>query len=102
MERFRGLNGTIVLKEDSVQILREGGIDSTFHDQNRIVIPYSEIKDIQYVAGSLVNGYLSIIRTGTSRPTGIIKAMKDDTTVIFRMFKNGQAEKLVKEIKQRL
>ncbi len=102
MDRFRGLNGTIVLKENSVQILREGGIDSAFHEQNRMVIPYSEIEDIQCVAGSLVNGYLSIIRVGRSKPTGIVKAMKDDATVIFRMFKNGQAEKLVKDIRQRM
>ncbi len=102
MERFRGLNGTIVLKEDSVQILRESRIDSIFHKQDQIIIPYSEIKDIQYVAGSFVNGYLSIIRTGTSRTTGIINAIKDDTTVVFRMFKNGQVEKFVGEIKQRL
>lgn len=102
MDRFRGLNGTIVLKDDCVQIFREGGIDSTFHQQDKISIPYSEIKDIHYVAGSIVNGYLSIIREGESKPSGIIKAMKDDTSVIFRMFKNSQAERIVREIKGRL
>ena len=102
MDRFRGLNGTIVLKEDCVQIFREGGIDNTFHQQEKISIPYSEIKGVHYVAGSIVNGYLSIIREGTRKPSGIIKAMKDDTSVIFRMFKNSEAKRIVQEIKGRL
>ena len=48
MDKFRGLNGTIVLKEDCVQILREKVLDSTFHEQEQIEIPYSEIKGIYF------------------------------------------------------
>ena len=67
MDKLRGLNGTIVLKEDCVQILREKALDSTFHEQEKIEIPYSEIKDIYFEAGSLINGYLSILRVGASK-----------------------------------
>ena len=81
MDKFRGLNGTIVLKEDCVQILREKVLDSTFHEQEKIEIPYSEIKD---------------------KPTGILKAVKDDTSVVFRMFKNGEAERFAEEIRKRI
>ena len=83
MDKFRGLNGTIVLKEDCVQILREKAIDSTFHEQEKIEIPYSEINDIY-------------------KPTGILKAVKDDTSVVFRMFKNGEAERFAEEIRKRI
>ena len=85
MDKFRGLNGTIVLKEDCVQILREKAIDSTFHEQEKIEIPYSEIKDIYF-----------------AKPTGILKAVKDDTSVVFRMFKNGEAERFAEEIRKRI
>ena len=113
MDKFRGLNGTIVLKEDCVQILREKALDSTFHEQEKIEIPYSEIKDIYFAEGSLINGYLSILRVGASKPTGILKAVKDkptgilkavkdDTSVVFRMFKNGEAERFAEEIRKRI
>ena len=102
MDKFRGLNGTIVLKEDCVQILREKVLDSTFHEQEKIEIPYSEIKDIYFAAGSLINGYLSILRAGADKPTGILKAVKDDTSVVFRMFKNGEAERFAEEIRKRI
>ncbi len=102
MDKFRGLNGTIVLKEDCVQILREKALDSTFHEQKKTEIPYSEIKDIYFAAGSLINGYLSIIQAGTGKPTGILKAVKDDASVVFRMFKNGEAERFAEEIRKRL
>ena len=62
MDKFRGLNGTIVLKEDCEQILREKELDSTFHEQEKIEIPYSEIKDVYFAEGSLINGYLCILR----------------------------------------
>ena len=78
MDKFRGLNGTIVLKEDCVQILREKVLDSTFHEQEKIEIPYSEIKDVY------------------------LKAVKDDTSVVFRMFKNGEAERFAEEIRKRI
>ena len=90
MDKFRGLNGTIVLKEDCVQILREKVLDSTFHEQEKIEIPYSEIKDVYFAEGSLI------------KPTGILKAVKDDTSVVFRMFKNGEAERFAEEIRKRI
>ncbi len=101
MDIFRGLNGTIVLREDCVQILREGRIDRTFHAQEKVEIPYSEIKEVHYKAGSMINGYLSIVRTGTKKPVGIIKAMKDDASVVFRMFKNREAKETAVEIRRR-
>ena len=100
MDKFRGLNGTIVLKEDCVQILREKVLDSTFHEQEKIEIPYSEIKDVYFAEGSLINGYLCILRVGASKPT--LKAVKDDTSVVFRMFKNGEAERFAEEIRKRI
>ena len=102
MDKFRGINGTIVLKEDCVQILREKALDSTFHEHEKIEIPYSEIKDVCFTAGSLINGYLSILRVGAGKPRGILKAVKDDASVVFRMFKNGEAEQFAEEIRKRI
>ena len=82
--------------------MREKAIDSTFHELEKIDIPYSEIKDIYFAEGSLINGYLSILRVGASKPTGILKAVKDDTSVVFRMFKNGEAERFAEEIRKRI
>ena len=51
---------------------------------------------------TLINGYLCILRVGASKPTGILKAVKDDTSVVFGMFKNGEAERFAEEIRKRI
>lgn len=94
MTSFKGLNGTILLKENSLSIIRESGIDTTFHKKGVIEISYSCIDGVMLELGSLVNGYITIIEKGSTCPSSIFSAMKNDNTVIFRCTKNGQAEKI--------
>ncbi|MDO4474989.1 MAG: hypothetical protein Q4B75_10125 [Eubacteriales bacterium] len=102
MKKFRGINGTLILKDDSVLVLREKGIDGTFHDVSEIEIPYSTIEDVEIVPGGLINGYICIVNSGINSPSNIFKAMKNDNTVIFRIFKNDQAIKFAEELKSRI
>ncbi len=102
MDMFRGINGTIILSDDIVQIIREKGIDYTFHKEGHIEIPYSEIKEVVFSEGGLINGYISIMEKKSKRPSGIVQAMKDENAVIFRMFKNEQAREIRSEIRRRI
>lgn len=102
MKKFRGINGTLIIQDDSVLVLREKGIDGTFHDTAEIEIPYSNIEDIEVVPGGLINGYICIVNSDKNVPSNIFKAMKNDNTVIFRVFKNDQAIKFAEELKRRI
>lgn len=102
MNRFRGINGTLILTSNSVLVLRERGIDNIFHDYEEIEIPFSNISDVKVALGSVINGYISIIEIGNHKPSGIFKAMKDEHTIIFRMFKNTAAERFAKLIRAQL
>lgn len=102
MDRFRGINGTILLGENSLEILREGSLDRTFHNIKRLEIPYSSIEEIKVVPGSLINGYISIIHRGENGPRGLVSAIRDENSVMFRMFKNMQAERFAQKIRAKL
>lgn len=102
MDRFRGINGTILLGESSLEILREGSLDRTFHNIKRLEIPYSSIEGIKVVPGSLINGYISVIRSGERGPRGLASAIRDEHSVMFRMFKNTQAERFAGKIRAKL
>lgn len=102
MIKFRGLNGTLVLNDNSVLILREKGIDGTFHDIPKIEIPFSNITKIEVVQGGLTNGYICIADSECRVPSNVFKAMKNDNTVIFRVFKNALAERFAEELRHRI
>lgn len=99
MKSFRGINGTLILKDDAVLVLREKGIDGTFHEHTEIEIPYYDIQEIKVSLGGIINGYICIVDTDSNSPSNIFKAMKNDNTVIFRIFKNSAAEKFAKELR---
>ena len=98
VKSFKGLNGKIVIKEDYVSIVREAMIDSTFHEKGEIKIPYAQIKEIEVVPGGILNGYITIFDGKVSKPLTIFSALKNEKTIIFRMTKNGEAEKIKREI----
>lgn len=102
MVKFRGLNGTLILNEDSVLILREKGLDETFHDIQKIEIPFSNIKEIEVVQGGITNGYICIVDSDCCAPSNVFKAMKNDNTVIFRVFKNALAERFAEELRRHI
>lgn len=102
MKKFRGINGTLVLKDDAVLVLREKGIDNTFHDYSEIEIPYSNIEEVAVVLGGITNGYICIVDEEGTSPTNVFKAMKNDNAVIFRVFKNSAAEKFAEELRSRI
>ena len=98
---FKGLNGTIQAGENSISINRSGAIDVVFHKKGTIIIPYRDIKDVFFTPGSIINGYISIECESTA-PSSILSAMKDEKTIIFRMFSNSKAERIVQFIKSHL
>ena len=102
MEKFRGINGTLVLKNDAVVVLREKGIDNTFHKCPEIEIPYSNIQDVAVVLGEITNGFICIVDQECTSPSSIFKAMKNDHAVIFRVFKNSLAERFAEELRSRI
>jgi transcription initiation factor IIF auxiliary subunit len=101
VKEFRGLNGTIILNDSEVTIEREKQIDHTFHKVSKVNIAYTEIEEVITVPGSITNGYISIVKKNAKKPAGLINAMKDDCSVIFRLFQNNDAAKIAKEINAR-
>ena len=99
MKSFRGINGTLILKDDAVVILLEKGIDGTFHKHPEIEIPYHNIQEVKVSLGGITNGYICIVNTDCNSPSNIFKAIKNDNTVIFRIFKNSSAEKFAKKLR---
>lgn len=102
MHKFRGINGTFILKNDCVVILREKGIDRTFHECVETEISYTDIEDVEIVLGGITNGYICIVDSKRIIPSNIFKAMKNDNTIVFRMFKNELAEKFANELRSRI
>lgn len=97
---FRGVNGKVVVLPDCVSILREKSIDTFFHEDRKKEIFYEDIRDVKYTAGGITNGYICFVEWKHSYPKGIIEAMKDENTIIFRMFQNHEAKKFVKQLKK--
>lgn len=95
MMEFQGLNGRIIFDEKHIRILRENSIDSVFHKKREKKILYADIKEIVFVPGSIINGYICCVEKEKKAPTGIASAMRDENTIIFRMFKNKEAKKIV-------
>ena len=94
MRQFKGLNGTIVLYDGHLIILREGFLANAFHKSSQVQVSYGDIKRVEVVYGSLINGYLRIVTEEKGRSFHIVSAMKDDGCVIFRFTKNKQAEQM--------
>lgn len=101
MRQFKGLNGTIVLYDRYLVIEREGFLAKTFHKIGRMQVAYGDIKRVEVVYGSLINGYLRIVTEEKGRPFHITSAMKDDGSIIFRFTKNKQAEQMKGWIEER-
>ncbi len=102
MKSFKGLNGTIILRNSGVAIVRENMLGTTFHSGGEVEIPYSNISEVEVVPGSLLNGFICIVENGYGSPSNVFSAMKDENTIIFRLTKNGQAEKMKRLIEARL
>ena len=94
MNVFKGLNGTIVLHEEYVSIVRNSMIDATFHEVGEMKIPYKRIKKIEVVPGGLTNGYITLMEDTSVFPSTVFMALKNKNSVIFRMTKNSGAEKI--------
>ena len=101
MKSFSGLNGILYLYDDSVLIIRDSSLGKLFHNKNKqIMIPYKQIRAVEFSPGALVNGYISIVDMDHYAPKNIFSAIKDDSTVIFRFFKNREAEEIKSEIER--
>lgn len=94
MDIFKGLNGTIVLHEEYVSIIRDSMIDVTFHEAGETKIPYKKIKQVKVVQGGILNGYITLLEDKGVFPLTVFVALKNKNTVIFRMTKNSAAEKM--------
>lgn len=101
MQEFRGINGRIIIGQNELHILRENSIDSVFHKENEKVLLFDEIKNVVFVPGGVTNGYICCVEKGKKSPGTIIGAMKDENTILFRMFKNKAAENFVQEVLKR-
>ena len=101
MDIFKGLNGTIVLHEEYVSIIRNSMIDVTFHEAGEIKIPYRRIKNVEVVPGGLLNGYITLLEDKSVFPATVFVALKNKNTVIFRVTKNSAAEKMKNMIRTR-
>ena len=78
--------------------MRENSIDSVFHKENEKVLLFDEIKKVVFVPGGMTNGYISCVEKGKKSPDTIIGAMRDENTILFRMFKNREAKNFVQEV----
>lgn len=102
MKSFKGLNGTIILRDSGVAIVRENMLGTTFHNGGEVEIPYSNVSEVEVVPGALLNGFIYIVENGYGSPSNVFSAMKDENTIIFRLTRNGQAKKMKRLIEERL
>jgi hypothetical protein len=102
MKSFKGLNGTIILRDSGVAIVRENMLGTTFHNGGEVEIPYSNVSEVEVVPGALLNGFICIVENGYGSPSNVFSAMKDENTIIFRLTRNGQAKKMKRLIEERL
>ena len=102
MKSFTGLNGTIILRNSGVAIVRKSMLGTTFHNAGEIEIPYSNINEVEVVPGSLLNGFICIVENGYGSPSNVFSAMKDENTIIFRLTRNKQAKKMKQLIEAKL
>lgn len=102
MKSFKGLNGTIILRDSGVAIVRENMLGTTFHNGGEVEIPYSNVNEVEVVPGALLNGFICIVENGYGSPSNVFSAMKDENTIIFRLTRNGQAKKMKRLIEERL
>lgn len=54
MKSFKGLNGTIILRDSGVAIVRENMLGTTFHNGGEVEIPYSNVSEVEVVPGALL------------------------------------------------
>lgn len=94
MKSFKGLNGTIILRDSGVAIVRENMLGTTFHNGGEVEIPYSNVSEVEVVPGALLNGFICIVENGYGSPSNDILCKKDENTIIFRLTRNGQAKKM--------
>lgn len=102
MKSFKGLNGTIILRDSGVAIVRENMLGTTFHNGGEVEIPYSNVSEVEVVPGALLNGFICIVENGYGSPSNVFSAMKDENTIIFHLTRNGQAKKMKRLIEERL
>ena len=102
MKSFKGLNGTIILRDSGVAIVRENMVGTTFHNGGEVEIPYSNVSEVEVVPGALLNGFICIVENCYGSPSNVFSAMMYENTIIFRLTRNGQAKKMKRLIEERL
>lgn len=83
MKSFEELNGTIILRNTGVEIIRDSALGTTFHNAGELEIPYESVSHVVVVPGLLLNGYICIVENGYGSPSGVFSAMKDENAVVF-------------------
>ena len=88
---FRGLNGTVEIKNDEVIIIRNRFLDGIFLKKGIYHIKKNEISKVVYKKGGLTNGYITIARDNDIIPGSIFTAIKCNNSVVFRFPQNDEA-----------
>lgn len=82
IKTFRGINGTIVVFQDRVEILREGFLSI---GRGNSVIPLSQISNIYVYNGNILQaGYIQILTAGQTNSEDLNSALKADNAVAFK------------------
>lgn len=98
--KFRGLNGTIELINDTVRITREKLLDGVFHKKGVYNYPLASVVKVHYHKGGIANGFLTLEREESKLSRNVFSAMNNDDSIIFRMTKNEEAEKFSKDLNE--
>lgn len=81
IKTFRGINGTIVVFQDRVEILREGFLGI---GRGNSVIPLSQISNIYVYNGNILQaGYIQLLTAGQANSKDLNSALKADNAVTF-------------------
>ena len=99
MRKFVGINGSVLVDENTVTLFREKKLDGVFHELGKMEIPVNQIERIVISEAGLTNGFIAFLRKGDKRPRTVFSALKNKNTIIFRLTKNEQALKMTEYVK---
>lgn len=93
-KEYRGYNGTIVLKKDSIIIKR--GIKGFMLGGGMLrgdkTIPYSSIVAVQFKKAGMTAGYLQLtLKGGSEAKGGLLQSTTDENSIHFHRYKNNNA-----------
>lgn len=79
---FKGINGTIILYQNRVELRREGFLGIGRGDS---VIPLSQISNVYVYNGNILNGgYIQFLTAGETNSKDLNTAIKADNAVAFQ------------------